>query len=264
VTRELGWWLRIVLAGVRVQVSRGRGGTFILGAVAVPVLYALVFVLMAKNLGRANELAPFLVLGPALIGVWYSAIITGGAVIADERGSGTLELLVAAPAPTGLVVLGRVTGNTLMSLIGIPLVLITARLLGAELAVIDLFRAALGLLALAISTVAMTLIFSSTFVLARSAVVLANLIPHPLYILSGIAFPVALLPAWAQALSSILALSWIAELLRSSTRPDSSVSILPILGAVAALTVAYAASGYWLFARVERAIRANGKVSLLQ
>jgi ABC-2 type transport system permease protein len=261
---QVRWWIRIMLAGARVQVSRGRGGVYIVGAASLPVMYAVVFVLMGRYLGRANELAPFLVIGPALLGVWYGAILDGGTVISDERSAGTLELLIAAPAPTALVILGRVTASTFISLLGIPLVVLSARMLGAQLTIVDVFSATMGLIALAVCTTAVSLIFASTFVVARSAAVLVNLIPFPLYILSGILFPVALLPEWVQPLSSLIALTWVAELLRSSAIGDASAYLVPTLSVVGALAVAYALAGYGLFARIEQLIRANGKVSLSQ
>lgn len=258
------WWLRILLAGARVQLSRGRGGNFLLAAVVTPVFYAVVLVLMARYFGRTSELAPFLVVSPALIGVWAGAILTGAEAVADERGSGTFELLIAAPAPTELVVLGRVGTNTLLSLIAIPLVVITGQLLGAQLAIVDVFAAVLALLGLAVSTMAITLIFASTFVLARTTRVFQNVIGFPLYILSGIAFPLALLPDWAQVLSTLVALRWVGELLRAAIRGDSAGVLVPALTAMATLALLYGASGHWLFSRIERAVRANGQVSLGQ
>lgn len=258
------WWLRVMSAGARVQWSRGRGGNFLLAAVVTPVFYTLVLVLMARQLGRAADLAPFLVVAPALMGVWAGAILTGAEAVADERGSGTLELLIAAPAPTELVVLGRVTANTLLSLIAIPLVLATGRLLGAELQIADAFSALLAVVALAISTVAITLIFASTFVLARTTRVFQNVIGFPLYILSGIAFPLTLLPDWAEPLSALVALRWVGELLRASLQGETDPAPIPALLAVAVLATAYALVGHWLFSRIERAVRASGTISLTQ
>lgn len=258
------WALRVVLAGMRLQVSRGRGVMFVVGTVHLPIMYAVVFVLMGRYLGRADELAPFLVIGPALLGVWYGAIRDGGTVVADERWAGTLELLVAAPAATALVILGRVTASTLLSLFGIPLVLVTGRLLGAELVIVDPLAATIGLLALIASTIAVSLVFASTIVVARSSAVLVNLIPFPFYILSGIIFPVALLPEWAQPLSSVIALTWVADLLRSSTSGATGTPLVPALGVIAILTLSYGLFGYAAFARIERVIRQNGKVSLTQ
>ena len=198
---DVRWWLRILRAAAGLQITRGRGGNFLLAAVVTPVLYGAALVLMARYFGRTNDLAPFVVVGPAILGVWHTAIFTGSEIVSDERGAGTLELIVAAPAPTELVVLGRIAGNTLLSLVSVPVVVLMARMLGADLSIADPVAALLAVLCLAISTLAISLVYSSTFVLARSTRVFQNVIGFPAYILSGIAFPLSLLPAALQPAS---------------------------------------------------------------
>jgi ABC-2 type transport system permease protein len=260
----MSWWLRAIAAGARVQISRTRGPVFLMAAVVTPVAYAVVFILMARSMGRADAVAAYVVIAPALIGVWYTAIATGGAVVGDERGSGTLELLVAAPAPAALVILGRVTANTIVSLVSIPLVLLTARLLGVGMVIAEPTTAVIALLALAASTVAVTLLFTSALVFARSPIVIQNLIPFPLYILSGIAFPLTLLPEWVRPLSALIPLTYVADVLRASTVAGAHPSLPSNLGLLAGSTVAYGVAGWWLFASAERSIRASGKVTATQ
>ena len=260
--RTLAWWLRVVRAGAVLQITRGRGGNFLLAAVVTPVLYGATLVLVARYFGRTNELAPFVVVGPAILGIWQTAILTGAEIVSDERGAGTLELLVAAPAPTELLVLGRIAGNTLLSLISVPVVLLMARLLGAELAIRDPFAAALAVLCLALSTLAISLVYSSTFVLARSTRVFQNVIGFPAYIVSGIAFPIALLPSFIQPISAVVSLTWAASLLRASFHDGADGVTLTSVLAMLALTVLYGGAGHVLFSRIERSIRRTGKVSL--
>ena len=258
------WWLRAILAGMRVQVSRARAPVFILASVVTPIAYTVVFLLMAKNLGRAQELAGYVVIAPALMSIWYAVIATGGAVIGEERGGGTLELLVAAPAPIGLVILGRVSANTLLSLVAIPLTLLTARLLGVDLVLSDPGLALLGLVALGVSTIAATLLFTSALVFSRSALVIQNLIAFPIWMLSGVAFPLALLPEWVRPLSFALPLTYLGDLLRSSTRGTGEAALGVDAIALVVLTAIYGLVGYWLFARAISSIRANGKVTFGQ
>ena len=258
------WWLRATLAGARVQASRSRGPFFLLAAVVTPVAYTVVFLLMARSLGRAEALAAYVVVGPALMSIWYSALATGGAVIGEERGAGTLELLVAAPAPAGLAILGRVTANTVLSLIAIPLTFVVARLLGVNLIVSDPSLAAVGVLALGASTIAATLFFTSALIYARSAVVIQNLIAFPIWMLGGVAFPITLLPEWTRPLSYLLPLTYLADVIRSATHGASSSSLALDAGALVVLTALYGIVGYWLFAAAVRSIRANGKVTLAE
>jgi len=259
---DIWWWLRVLRASVGLQINRGRGGNFLLAAVVTPVLYGAVLVLMARYFGRLNDLAPFVVVGPAILGLWHTAIFTGAEIVADERGAGTLELLVAAPAPTELVVIGRVAGNTLLSLVSVPLVLLMARVLGADLSIANPVAALLAILCLAVSTLAISLVYSSTFVLARSTRVFQNVIGLPLYILSGIAFPVSLLPGVLQPVSAFVSLTWAAALLRASFHPSGEAQTLTAVVAMLALSALYGAIGHWLFGRIERSIRTSGRVAL--
>ena len=258
-SKTMPWWLRVIFAGARVQAARTRGAVFVLAAIATPVAYAVGFLLMARHAGDAQALAAYVVAGPALMGVFYSAIANGASVVADERGSGTLELLIAAPVPASLVLLGRISANTVLSLVAIPLVILVARLIGVDFVIEDVPSLVLALLSLALSTTAVTVIFASTFVLTRTAAILQNLIPFPLYILSGINFPLSLLPAWVLPLSALVPLTYVAQLLRSATSDAPDVSAI---GPVLLLTVLYTVLGFWLFDRIERTVLRTGSIGL--
>jgi len=253
------WYVRVVGEAFRAQLTVGRDPGFILGAVITPPLYTVVFVLIAQYVGR-HDLAPFAVLGPALMGLWWSALLTSGEVVTDERWAGTLELLVAAPAPAELVIVGRVLASALLSLVAVPETLAVAAALGMPIGVADpvLFAAALS--ALALSGVTVGLIMASTFVLARSTRLFQNVLAFPFYIVSGVAFPVAVLPAWLQPLGSVVALSWGAELLRGSVG-TTAVNVPVAFAAIAVLTVAYAVVGHRLFVAIERRVRLDGTLA---
>lgn len=255
------WALAVLAAGFRIQLAQGRGGSFLLGAVITPVLTTVTFVFIGRYVAKEAELAPFLVVAPALMGLWSGAIFTAGEIIGEERFAGTLELLVAAPAATELAILGRVLASASLALIAFPEVLMVSALLGVTLEVHDPVLAAVTLIALAVSTVALSLLVASTFVLARSARYFQNVIGYPLFIVSGVAFPIALLPVWLQPLSTVVSLSWGASALRSALGHRSGDPVVALL-AMLILTVGYALLGHWLFARIERTIRATGEVGL--
>ena len=79
---------------------------------------------------------------------------------------------------------------------------------------------------------------ASLFVLARNAVTFSNSASFPFYVLGGILVPVSLLPHWVRRSSSIVFLSWSADLLRAgaaarrrSTTSDSGSAWSALLGA---------------------------------
>jgi ABC-2 type transport system permease protein len=98
--------------------------------------------------------------------------------------------------------------------------------------------------------------------LARSAAVIQNLIPFPIYILSGIAFPLTLLPTWVWPLSALVPLKYVGELLRSSTQSQVNAPAISSVAPLLVLTFAYTVLGFWLFARIERSVRLSGRISL--
>ncbi len=235
-----------------------RSLQLILGVLIGPVSSAI-YILMARQLGRTDATV-YVVLAPMMLGMWGTAITTSGEAVASERGEGTLELLIAAPAPAALVAIGKILTTTTESLLAVPLTLIIAVALGMPLAIEHPGHFAVALAALTLSTAAVGLLFASVFVLARSTRLFQNVIGLPLWILSGVAFPLALLPDSIRPLSALVALSWNAAVLRAS-----ATALGPWwwfgLGAAIVLSVVYFVLGARLFVGVERRVRVDGSLS---
>jgi len=119
-----------------------------------------------------------------------------------------------------------------------------------------------------IATVAVTLAamagtavaMSSVFVLARNAVTFSNSASYPFYVLGGILVPVSLLPHWVQPLSSIVFLSWSADLLRAALRPTPMHDFAFRLGMVGVLGVCGLAIGAWSMRVILLRVRGNGEL----
>jgi len=254
----LTWWWRVVAEAARVQLRLGLHTRLISGAILSP-LGGGIYILMARYLGR-TDLAAFVVLAPILTGLWGSAMTSSGESISTERDEGTLELLIAAPAPAALVTLGRAIATTIESLIAIPITLVVAALLGVPLPIAEPLLFAVGLAALVFATMAVGLIFAGIFVLARTTTVFQNVLNWPLWILSGTAFPIALLPGLVQPFSALVALAWAAAVLRGAATGIGSSWWLG-LGAVVALGILYVAIAARLFVAVERRVRVDGSLA---
>jgi len=181
-------------------------------------------------------------------------------VVAEERGGGTLELLVAAPTSTELAILGRISASTALGLIAVPETLLIARALGIPLMIHEPLLFTIAMLALVPAIAGVGLIMSSAFVLARSTRLFQNVLGSPFYILAGVAFPVTLLPTWIQPLSGLVAISWGADVLRATATPSGGSRTGEDILAILLLAVIYLALGHGLFARIMRHIRVDGSV----
>lgn len=257
--RSPAFTFRVVLAALWLQFKLLRAEGILFVVVIPPVVYTILLVLIIQRAGRV-DLAPYAVIGPAFLGAWASAVNFSGGVVTEDRWTGTLELLFIAPAGAWLVFLGRVIGTSLLSLIAVVETVLVAGLLGIRLDVRDpiLFAVAVG--ASVVSLAGVGLITAATFVLARETRMFTNVLTFPLILLSGAAFPIALLPEPAQWLSHVIAPKWGAELLRTSVG-SAGTDAAGALAMMAVLTAAYVLVGRRVFGVVERRVRADGSLA---
>jgi ABC-2 type transport system permease protein len=192
--------------------------------------------------------------------MWSTAMLASGEAVSSERYEGTLELLIAAPTPAALVVVGKVLATTALSLVAVPLTLAVAASLGLPLAIAHPALFVIALIALTASTAAIGLVFASAFMLARSTRIFQNSIGFPLWIVSGIAFPISVLPEAIRPLSAFSALAWCVAALRAAAG-DPGDAWWVAIGATATLSAVYAVFGARLFIGVERRVRVDGSLS---
>jgi len=249
-----------VWAGFRFELRVLRRSFGELVALVTAPLMTLVFLAITRHAGR-DDLAPYAVLAPALIALWSVALLTAGEIVADERENGSLEAMVAAPAPFAAVITGRIAAVTLISLLGFAESWLVAWLVFQVVVPIwhpVAFAAALLVTALAMAGTATMM--AAVFVLARSARAFQNSLNYPFYVLGGVMVPVAFLPGWLEPLSRVVFLSWSADLLRDSLSPAGIGYLLPRLGVVAGLGLAGFAAGGWLLRRAVDRLRRTGSV----
>lgn len=254
--------LRAAMAGARLQLQMVLASPleFVLVVLLAPAFYTAMFVLVLRATGKLEALAPFALVGPAIMGMWSAALNIAGEIIDYERVDGTLELAVVAPGH-GMrwAVLGRIAASAATSLLSLPVAMLVAGLLGISVAVAQPVQFAAAAMLTGASVAAASLITASTFVLARSARLFQNLLSYPFYLLGGLVFPVVVLPIWMQPLSSVVSLSWGAQAMRQSMSPGTPDWVSYAM--LAALTSAYTAIGARLLAVVERRIRYSSSVT---
>lgn len=182
-------------------------------------LLTMVFLLIIRQSGR-DELVPFAVVGPVLIGLWATSLFIAGEVITGDRGSGVFEALVATPAPLPVLVLGRVAATTLLGLVTFAETwFVVVVILREPLALPHpwIFFGALAATAAAMAGHAV--LMAATFVLGESSRPFQRALSWPFYLLGGVMVPIALLPTWVQPLSRGVFLSWSGGLLRDALQP---------------------------------------------
>ncbi len=203
-------------------------------------------------------------MAPVLMNMWSTSLWTGGSVMRDDRWLGLLEIHVASPQSYGLVVAARVGAIVMLSLLVIPVTLITAALTyGIDIRVTHpgLLTTTMVITALAITGTG--IIFSSMTILSRAAVTFQAAASYPFLLLGGVFVPLELLPGWVQPFGRLVFLSWASDLVRDSVAAAAVDGFAFRLGILTLLGVAGFLIGQRLIGVVLHKVRVSGEISTI-
>lgn len=253
--------MRAFAAALRFQLRLSWRAPYALQAYATAPLLTVVIMAVTEHSGRSN-LTAYAIVAPTLMSLWTVALLTAGELISEERALGTLEALVAAPAPLSAVVTGRLLAVTLLALVSfLEAWIVSGAVFGRWLPIHHPWVVATTLAATALAMAGTASIMSPLFVLVSSARTVQNTISYPFYLLGGVLAPVAMLPAWLQPLSRLIFLSWSADLLRDGLHPAPVQHPVERVGAVLALAACGYTFGSLLLRRVLTEVRRTGSLT---
>jgi ABC-2 type transport system permease protein len=239
-------------------ISRATDNFFIGTLFIQPVLFTLLSVGIYQYGGRPN-LSMYAVIGAGMIGIWNNNLWTSGSIVQDERRSGTLELLLAAPTSLEIVLLGKSLSNAMASLLALAITIATGLLAYRLPLEIEYPWAFAGAVLLTLVSMTMLgLLLGSLFVLARAAGNLSTVLNYPIFILSGLTFPLTVLPIWIRPLSYSLVSTWGNLALARSAGAIAESSIPITYLALGGLSLVYFLAGHYLYRLIERIVRERG------
>lgn len=202
----------------------------------------------------------FVVLGTAFYGIASGALEDGGNAIYEEESNGTWELLSLAPFNRFVWMFSKTLASLLTGFVEFFAVLA----LGAVF-----FDAAptAGGLVVALAGIVLTLLALQGFGFLMAALGLvwkqpyavAFLLSPPLILLSGMVFPVAILPRWLQAISQAIPLTHGLHIVRDAILLDRGFADLaPVFGKLVLTGAAFMAVGFLAFRFMETKARTLG------
>lgn len=159
----------------------------------------------------------YVILGAGLMGIWGCICFSSVGDINRERFSATLPLIYNSPAGFGTVILGKILGNTILSLLTFVISYVTSFVLSGQIFYIAYplhFLLAFVVMILCFSVVSVGIAYA--MMLSRKTELYMNLLEIPVVFLCGFTFPIEVLPLWVQKISNLLAPTWAVRLLRSS------------------------------------------------
>jgi ABC-2 type transport system permease protein len=209
----------------------------VIGSLLVPVVVFLV-------LGRVGQGAaqPPAVVGPdlptmAALFISLSAALSLVAILAIYREGGILKRLRATPLRPYTILSAHVLVKLLTTLATVAALMVSGKRYVPEGAEIPYVAFALAVLISTLSVLSIGFIVASVVPTARFAQPVGTLLFYPMIVLSGLFFPIAILPGYAQTLSRLLPVSYAVSLMRGIWRGEGWIAHA---GDVAALAVVFA------------------------
>ena len=232
-----------------------------------PVIFTTISYYMYRRSGIAGY-GEYVVVGSALITLWMTILWSSATDIDRERWMGTFELLLIAPVPFPTILLGKILGNTALGILSAALTYGFGTLgLGVDVPLAHPGRVLLALAVAVASFVAFAQLLALLFTLSREANRIANGLSYPIWLVSGLLFPLTMLPGWARALGLAMPLAWAKEALRWAAVGEPAAATLwtgsyaAALAGLAACGAAYFAGAHLLYRHVlERKIRQLGQL----
>jgi ABC-2 type transport system permease protein len=254
-------YLRIIRVGLVLRVREfSVSRWFILMAVIQPVIFATLAFYLFQAGGRSGTLL-YAALGAGMMGIWSSTLFGSGGALQWNRWQGTLELLVASPPPFIVVLLPLTLATAVTGAYAILATLLWGRIFfGIPLHFVHPLAFAIAVPVAVVSLGLMGLLMASSFILYRHANALSNLLEYPVWLATGLLFPIALLPGWVRPISWVLAPTWGIQAIRHAALGGGAVWF-PVAMCVAIGAAYVVLAG--VFLRIfEREARARATLSL--
>jgi ABC-2 type transport system permease protein len=217
-------YARIVWMGLAFRVREFSVSLwFLLTSVLQPIIFATIAFYMFKSGGRPGTLL-YAALGAGMMGIWSSTLFGSGGALQWNRWQGTLELLVASPPPFIVVLLPLTLATSVTGAYSLLATLFWGRVFfGVPLHLVHPLPFLVAVPAAVLSLGLMGLLMASSFILYRHANALSNLLEYPVWVATGLLFPLALLPGWVAPLSWLLAPRWGIDAIRHAATGGGAV-----------------------------------------
>ena len=252
--------LRILWTGFVVHFKIASRSPFAIGVGATwPIVNATLAYFMYRAGGTPQTLL-YASLGSAVAGIFSMIAIDASGAIQRQRFWGTLELLIAAPVRFALVLLPMTIAVATVGIYCLATTLVWGRLVyGIPLPLEHPLAFALAVPATLISVGVLGFALCMVLVRFRWAGQIGNSLEYPVWIVSGLLFPIAVLPAWTHPISWSLATTWGMQALLHGALGGA---VWRDLAMCTLLSVVYAAIGISIVDRFLDAARRSASLSL--
>lgn len=203
----------------------------------------------------------FAILGVAVLWIGNAGMLSFSQQLRQEQTTGTLEALVATPSRSTTLVIGTAAFNLLRATFSaLVMLLLGVAIFGLRFhsGLFSLFVASIAFLCSLILFAALGVAVAAFTVVFKQTTGLLQMITPAIALLSGVYFPVQVLPRWLQLIAEASPFTWTLDILRAALlRNETDLRHLVALLPAAAFILP---AGLFLFERALQKARRDGSL----
>jgi len=243
-----------------------RNRTWLIQETVLPVLSVSAFALSYQAMGVPPEYVGYVILGGAMATFWMNVLWAMGAHLYWERDSGNLGLYILAPAPMMSILAGMALGGMTTTAVR------AAAIVTAGVLIFDVplnptswwLLAAIFVLTL-IALYGLGMMFASLFLLwGREAWHTVNLLQEPVYLLTGMNFPLkTVFHSTIAGIALLIPLAAGMDAMRQVLfEAEGVLSVAGEVALLAGLAVVFLFGAKWSLDYLERKSRVEGRLTV--
>jgi ABC-2 type transport system permease protein len=233
----------------------------------VPLLSVSAYVFVYRAIGAPEDYVGFVVVGGAMTAFWMNILWSMSSQLYWEKEQGNLALYIISPASMMAILLGMALGGLFATLLRAITIMVFGSLIFNVSYHLVSFWQLIAIFSLSmIALYGMGMMSASIFLLlSREAWHISNLATEPVYLISGMYFPVKNLGFWGSAFGSIipltLGLDAIRQLIFESGPSLGFLSVNIEIFILILLSVFYVSAAKFLLAYIEKLAVREGRLT---
>jgi ABC-2 type transport system permease protein len=233
----------------------------------VPLLSVSAYVFVYRAIGAPEDYVGFVVVGGAMTAFWMNILWSMSSQLYWEKEQGNLALYIISPTSMMAILLGMAFGGLFATLLRSITIMVFGSLIFNVSYHLVSFWQLIAIFSLSmIALYGLGMMSASIFLLlSREAWHISNLATEPVYLISGMYFPVKNLGFWGSAFGSIipltLGLDAIRQLIFKSGPSLGFLSVKLEIFILILLSIFYVAAAKFLLAYIEKLAVKEGRLT---
>lgn len=247
-----------------IGVTRER--SWLLFETLLPLMATCAYIFFYRAINAPEEYTGFAVIGGAMTAFWLNVLWSMASQLYWDKDAGNLELYVVSPAPLMAILLGMAVGGIIMTASRAVLILVACTLFfNVTYTIGSLPMLVLIFITTMAALYGLGMVFAGVYLVAgRSAWHMSNLLQEPIYLASGLYFPVKALGIAVATIASVIPLTLGLDAMRQLLfTGDPSLGFLSVeaeLALLIVLSVVLIGAAYLILNRLEAIGRREGRL----